>query len=114
MMFEKAGKAVGARTQRPLGERHLLIVKTATAIAVISAVTWLLVTFGPEHPVFYYLLPIALVMVICGSMPALPGLVGAIACADYFLYEPLYSFAISTRVEFGDLACFALVAFMGV
>ena len=91
----------------------------AVSLAVVSAVTavlwyYKLATFGPAHPVFFYLLPIALVMALFGSGPALLGIFTATACADFFLYDPLYSLSISSRVEFGDLACFALLALMGV
>jgi K+-sensing histidine kinase KdpD len=91
----------------------------AVALAVISAITLVLwysklTMFGPEHPVFFYLLPIALVTMLYGRLPALLGVFAAAVCADYFLYDPLYSFAIDTRVEAGDLACFMLVALVGV
>jgi len=91
----------------------------AVSLAIVSAVTaalWYfkLATTGPDHPVFFYLLPIALVMIFYGSVPALLGVVAAAVCADYFLYDPLYSFDISSRVEFGDLACFTFLALIGV
>jgi K+-sensing histidine kinase KdpD len=91
----------------------------AVALAVISAITLVLwysklTMFGPEHPVFFYLLPIALVTMLYGRLPALLGVFAAAVCADYFLYDPLYSFTIDTRVEAGDLACFMLVALVGV
>lgn len=99
------------------------IVKTAIPVAValitvaaVTVVLWhfKLATVGPDHPVFFYLLPIALVTMFYGSFPALLCVFAAAACADYFLYEPLYSFEISTRVEFGDLACFTFLALIGV
>ena len=91
----------------------------AIALAVVSAITLVLwysklTTFGPEHPVFFYLLPIALVTILYGRWPALLGVFTAAVCADYFLYDPIYSLAIDTRVEAGDLACFMLVALLGV
>jgi K+-sensing histidine kinase KdpD len=89
------------------------------ALAVVSAITLVLwyakvMMSGPEHPVFFYLLPIALVTILYGRWPALLGVFAAVACADYFLYDPIYSFVIDTRVEAGDLACFMLVALLGV
>jgi K+-sensing histidine kinase KdpD len=91
----------------------------AVALAVVSAITLVLwyaklTMFGPEHPVFFYLLPIALVTILYGRWPALLGVFAAAACADYFLYDPIYSFVIDTRVEAGDLACFMLVALLGI
>ena len=94
-------------------------VSLAAALIMVAAVTVILwhfklATVGLDHPVFFYLLPIALVTMFYGSLPALLCVFAAAACADYFLYEPLYSFEISTRVEFGDLACFTFLALIGV
>jgi K+-sensing histidine kinase KdpD len=94
-------------------------VSVTVTLAVVSAVTAVLLyfklaTLGPEHPVFFYLLPIGLVMIFYGSLPALLAVFTAAACADYFLYDPIYSFDISSRVEFGDLACFSLLALITV
>ncbi len=94
-------------------------VPVTVALAVVSAVTLVLLyfklaTFGPEHPVFLYLLPIALVTILYGRWPAVLGVFTAAACADYFLYDPIYSFTIDTRVEAGDLACFTFLALVGV
>jgi K+-sensing histidine kinase KdpD len=91
----------------------------AVALATVSAVTLVLwyfklATIGPDHPVFFYLLPIGVVTMVYGSWPALLGVFTATACADFFLYDPLYTFNIASRVEFGDLACFALLALIGV
>jgi K+-sensing histidine kinase KdpD len=87
----------------------------AAALAVVSAVTALLFTFAPDHPVFFYLLPIVLVTALSRSLfAAVVAVLAATLCADYFLYDPLFSFAIESRVEFGDLACVALVALIGV
>jgi K+-sensing histidine kinase KdpD len=94
-------------------------VPVAVALTVVSVVTLVLWYFklaaiGPDHPVFFYLLPIGLVTMMYGSWPALLGVFTAAACADFFLYDPIYSFTIDTRVEFGDLACFSLLALIAV
>jgi len=91
----------------------------AVVLAVVSAVTLVLwyfklTTIGPDHPVFFYLLPLALMAILYGRWPALLGVFAAAACADYFLYDPLYSFVIDTRIEAGDLACFTFLSLMGV
>jgi len=54
------------------------------------------------------------VMLLYGSLPALLAVFTAAACADFFLYDPIYSFVISSRVEFGDLTCFSLLALITV
>jgi K+-sensing histidine kinase KdpD len=94
-------------------------ISVTVSLAVICAVTMVLwyfklATVGPEHPVFFYLLPIALLVILYGSLPALLGVFAATAAADFFLYEPLYTFNVSSRVEFGDLACFLLLALIAV
>jgi K+-sensing histidine kinase KdpD len=86
-----------------------------TSLAVVSAVTAVLFTFAPNHPVFFYLLPIVLVTALSRSLlAAVVAVLAATLCADFFLYDPVFSFAIESRVELGDLACFALVALIGV
>ncbi len=99
------------------------IVKRAVSVAVslvvmsaVTAVLWYfkLATFGPAHPVFFYLLPVALLTILYGRLPALLAVFTATALADFFLYDPLYTLNISSRVEFGDLACFAFLALIGV
>src|SRR5271169_612260 len=91
----------------------------AVALAVVSvatAVLWLVKqgTNTDQHPVFFYLLPIALVTMLYGRLPAMLCIFGAALCADFFLYDPLYTIDIPTWREFGDQACFALVALVGV
>ena len=73
-------------------------ISVAVTLAVVSAVTavlWYfkLATVGPEHPVFFYLLPIGVVMLLYGSLPALLAVFTAAACADFFLYDPIYTFS---------------------
>jgi hypothetical protein len=54
----------------------------------------------------------AQVRVVKGIFPIAASLCTAIALvsADYFLQEPLYSFANDNPLEYGDLICFALLA----
>ena len=94
-------------------------VSVTVTLAVVSAVTavlWYfkLATVGPQHPVFFYLLPIGVLMLLYGSRSALLAVFTAALCADFFLYDPIYSFLISSRVEFGDLTCFSLLALITV
>ena len=85
-------------------------------VCVITAILWYLklAAVGLHHPVFFYLLPIALVAILYGSLPAMLCAFAAIACAAFFLYDPLYSFYVSNRLEFGELVCFAILALIGV
>jgi|SRR5579863_3422147 K+-sensing histidine kinase KdpD len=96
--------------------RGLPVAISLTVIAVVTAILWYLKlsAFSLRDPVFFYVLPIIVVAIVFGRVPALLGVGAAFFCADYFLYDPLYSLDISSRVEFGDLACFSLLALMGV
>jgi K+-sensing histidine kinase KdpD len=91
----------------------------AVALAVISAVTAILWSIklaglGPLHPVFFYLLPIALLAMLYGILPGMLCAVTAAACAAFFLYDPIYSFDVANRLELGDLICFTVLALIGV
>ena len=96
--------------------RAMPIAVSFGVIAVITAFLWYLrlTPFNVCDPVFFYVLPIIAVAIVYGRGPALFAVGAAFLCADYFLYEPLYSLDISSRVEAGDLACFSLLALIGV
>ena len=90
----------------------------AVALAIIFGVTgilWVvrLKSLGPQHLVFFYLLPTALVAALYGSLPAMVCAIAATACAAYFLYDPLYSFYVANPLELGELFCFAGLALIG-
>jgi K+-sensing histidine kinase KdpD len=94
-------------------------VPVAVALAVVSVVTAVLwhvklAGVGPYHPVFFYLLPIALIAMVFGSLPAILCTIMATLCAAFFLYDPIYSFTLANTLEWGDLVCFAVVALIGV
>ena len=88
-------------------------------LAVIVAVTAILfyckqAGVGPHHPIFFYLLPIALVALLYGSVPATLFAAMATLCGAYFLYDPIYSFQVTNPLEIGDLICFTVLALMAV
>jgi K+-sensing histidine kinase KdpD len=94
-------------------------IAVAVSLGVLSAVTAVLwyakrAGIGPHHPVFFYLLPIAMVAVLCGSGPAILCVIAATMCAAFFLYDPIYSFHVANTLEWGDLICFAVLALIGV
>jgi K+-sensing histidine kinase KdpD len=100
----------------PVLKGAISVVVSLAVVSAVTAVLWYfkLATVGPEHPVFFYLLPIGVLMLLYGSLPALLAVFTAAACADFFLYDPIYSFVINSRVEFGDLTCFSLLALITV
>lgn len=85
-------------------------------VCLVTAVLWWLKRVGDGliHPVFFYLLPIALLAILYGRVPALLCACVATACAAYFLYDPLYSLHIANRLEVGDLVFFVVLALIGV
>jgi K+-sensing histidine kinase KdpD len=89
---------------------------TLAVVSVVTAILWYvkLAGVGPHHPVFSYLLPIALVAMLYGSVPAMLCTVIATVCAAFFLYDPIYSFSVANRLEYGDLICFTVLALIGV
>jgi K+-sensing histidine kinase KdpD len=92
--------------------------RAALVLAVVSAVTailWIIriSVVGPQHLVFFYLLPIALVATLYGSLPAMLCGIAATLCAAFFLYDPLYSFYVTSPLEVGELVCFVGVALIG-
>jgi K+-sensing histidine kinase KdpD len=91
----------------------------AVTLIVVAAITVLLLFtklagIGPHHPVFLYLLPIALVAILYGTVPAIVCAVVAALCSAFFLYDPIFSFHVANRLEYGDLVCFAGLALIGV
>jgi K+-sensing histidine kinase KdpD len=91
----------------------------AVTLAVSAAVTAILLYFklmgvGPLHPVFFYLLPIALVAILFGSRPATLFAVAALICGAFFLCDPIFSLRVADPMEYGDLICFAGLALMVV
>jgi len=95
------------------------VIPVAVSLAVVCAITavlWYLKQTGDglRHPVFFYLLPNALLAVLYGALPALLCASAATACAAYFLYDPAFSFQVANPLEIGDLAFFVLLAVIGV
>jgi K+-sensing histidine kinase KdpD len=93
--------------------------RMAVSLTVVSLVTLVLWYFkqagaGPLHPVFFYLLPVALLTIFCGRLPALVSASLATACSAYLLYDPVYSFQVTNQLEVGDLICFGILALIGV
>jgi K+-sensing histidine kinase KdpD len=90
----------------------------ALVLGVVSAVTavlWFIriSAVGPQHLVFFYLLPIALIATLYGSLAAVLYGIAATLCAAFFLYDPLYSFYVTSPLDVGELVCFVGLALIG-
>ena len=84
-------------------------------VAAVTAVLWLvrLEAVGPQHLVFFYLLPTTFMAILYGSFAAMLGAFVATACAAFFLYDPIHSFHVANTLEVGELFCFAGLASIG-
>lgn len=90
----------------------------SVALVIVSAVTmvlWLvrMSAVGPHHLVFFYLLPIALVATLYGNPLAILCGIAATLCAAFFLYDPLYSFYVTSALDVGELIWFVGLAMIG-
>ena len=91
----------------------------AVPLAVLTAVTAVLwyvkyIGGGLDHPVFFYLLPIACLAALYGSVPAMMCAAAATLLSAFLLYDPIYSFQVASTREVGELICFTVLALVGV
>ena len=96
--------------------RAVPVTVSLAVVCLVTALLWHLKVSGAglHHPVFFYLLPIALLAMLFGGRPALLSIFAAIGCSAYFLYDPLYSLQVSNRLEIGDLVCFLVLGLIGI
>jgi K+-sensing histidine kinase KdpD len=89
------------------------------SIAMIVAVTAVLFYFKDDDPrtdqhlVFFYLLPTAFVAILYGSVVSMLCAIAATFAAAFFLYDPIFSFYVSSPREVGELILFAGTALIG-
>ena len=95
--------------------RVALVALIFAVLSVVTAVLWFIRSsaVGPQHLVFFYLLPIALVATLYGSLLATLYGIAATFCAAFFLYDPLYSFYVASPLDVGELVCFVGQALIG-
>jgi K+-sensing histidine kinase KdpD len=91
------------------------VIVALTVVSAVTAVLWFIrvSAVGPQHLVFFYLLPTALVATLYGSLLAAVCAVAAAVCAAFFLYDPLYSFSVASPLDLGELGCFIGLAVIG-
>jgi K+-sensing histidine kinase KdpD len=89
----------------------LPIAISLAAVCLVTALLWhLRLAQSPEHLVFYYLLPTALVAICWGNLPAIASAILGALCAAFVLYDPIFSFYVSGRLQIGEFVCFAVLA----
>ena len=95
---------------------------TATCVSlailiVVTAFLWRVRRAVPGavlHPVFFYLLPTALVAILYGVAEGALFAVAAFVCSAFLLYDPVYSFYVSSMHALGELFWFLIIALLGV
>jgi K+-sensing histidine kinase KdpD len=95
--------------------RSVLPVAASLAIvAVVTAILWeFKLTLSLRHLVYFYLLPTAVVAFLWGSLTAMLSAILAVACAAFFLYDPVFSFYVADRLQVGELVSFTVLALLG-
>ena len=98
-----------------LVKRASPVVVALAVVSVVTAVLWRvrISAVGPQHLVFFYLLPTAFVATLYGSLPAVICAIAAAICAAFFLYDPLYSFYVTSALDVGELIWFLGLAMIG-
>jgi K+-sensing histidine kinase KdpD len=113
-----------ATARQVIGEKDMAFPKRATAtcvslamLIVVTAFLWWVKRALPNalhHPVFFYLLPTALVAVLYGMVEGALFAVAAFVCSAFLLYDPVYSFYLSSMRALGELFWFLVIALVGV
>ena len=88
------------------------VVVSIGLMLAVTAILWQLklATGGSHRLVYIYLFPVILIAAVYTGRLAVLSAAIAIFCADFFLQDPLYSFANDNPLEYGDLIVFAVLA----
>jgi K+-sensing histidine kinase KdpD len=105
-----------------LKRTKLLEWATATAVSlamliVVTAILWWVKFALPgalHHPVFFYLVPTAILAMVYGVIDGALFAVAAFVCSAFLLYDPIYSFRVADVHALGELFWFLITALVGV
>ena len=88
----------------------------ATLIVVTAILWWvnLALPGAISHPVFFYLVPTAVLAMFYGVIEGGLFAVAAFICSAFLLYDPIYSFRVSDERALGELFWFLMSALVGV
>ena len=78
-------------------------------LIVVTAILWwvkLALPGAAHHPVFFYLVPTAVLALICGVIEGALFAVAAFVCSAFFLYDPIYSFHVSDMTPLASFSGF--------
>ena len=90
----------------------LPLVVSSGLILAVTAILWQLrlAANSSPHLIYIYLFPVTLIAALYNGRLAVLSTIIALLCADFFLQDPLYTFANDDPLEYGDLFVFALLA----
>jgi two-component system, OmpR family, sensor histidine kinase KdpD len=87
------------------------VVNSLTLVAATTIVIYgLIAVFGLKHGAIIYLIPVTFVATRWGLVPALVAAVAGSLAAEYFFYEPTFSFTVTDPQEIVDLILYIVVA----
>jgi K+-sensing histidine kinase KdpD len=95
-------------------------IATAMSLAilfVVTAILWWATRALPgavNHPVFFYLIPTAVIAMVYGIGDGALFAVAAFVCSAFLLYDPIYSFRVSDVHALGELFWFLVTALLAV
>ena len=82
-------------------------------VVVTTVLLWQIdVRLQLDHLIFVYFVPTTLVAIRYGSTAAMGVTIGSTLAGAYFLYEPVYSFYVSSPLDLMELALFCLLALL--
>jgi K+-sensing histidine kinase KdpD len=90
-----------------------LAVSLAIILVVMAVLFYFKAAQHQHHLVFFYLFPTALVAMIYGSLLSMLCAIFATLVADFFLYDPIFSFYVSDPRDVGELVIFAATGLIG-
>src|SRR5262249_3990066 len=104
-----------------LKRTKLLEWATATAVSlamliVVTAILWWVKFALPgalHHPVFFYLVPTAILAMVYGVIDGALFSVAAFVCSAFLLYGPIYSLRVADVHALGELFWFLITALVG-
>jgi two-component system, OmpR family, sensor histidine kinase KdpD len=100
------------RSELALIEIQFWPVVSALGLVALTtiAIYFLVALCGLKHGAIIYLIPVTFVATRWGLAPALVAAVAGSLAAEYFFYEPTFSFAVSDPQEVVDLLLYVVVA----
>src|SRR5215470_2082931 len=99
-----------ARINLMRGQLWPIAAALASVAATTLAIYGLIAAFGLQHGAIIYLIPVTFAATRWGLVPALVAAIAGSLAAEYFFYEPTFSFAVSDPQEIVDLILYIVVA----